>query len=99
MPPIEFAFSVNRTDLSSGESFHGQYKSLEGLSCTDCHGTEPQAKWEAYNSWDGFFGSVSREGEDVMQKDPLNTSCIRSSKTGFSQIPMPTIDTRIFAGA
>lgn len=35
--------------------------------CTACHGANPNAKWEPYNTWPGFFGSRSRDGEDIMR--------------------------------
>jgi hypothetical protein len=40
----------------------------KGSRCIDCHGSDPQPNFAPYNTWTGFFGSRSREGEDVMRK-------------------------------
>jgi len=39
-----------------------------GTKCVDCHGMDPQTNFAPYNAWIGFYGSRSREGEDVMRK-------------------------------
>lgn len=36
--------------------------------CTSCHGSPPMPRFEPYNTWPGFFGSRSRDGEDIMRK-------------------------------
>lgn len=36
--------------------------------CLSCHGQLPNVRFDPYNSWGGFFGGRSRDGEDIMRK-------------------------------
>lgn len=43
--------------------------------CIHCHGSPPMPIFESYNIWPGAFGSVSRNGNDVIKKDSNEDKC------------------------
>lgn len=40
----------------------------EPINCLKCHGQDPHLLFEPYNIWPGFFGSISRNKIDLIQK-------------------------------
>ncbi|MGE3974278.1 MAG: hypothetical protein AB7F59_07135 [Bdellovibrionales bacterium] len=73
-------FSCWREALSAFEFYEMDFKvtnkinpnhGKNPISCQRCHGVDPRPNFDAYNTWTGAFGSLSRNGCSSIHKETL----------------------------